>query len=120
MNYNVVIQATDQLRFTLNIELASSTAKPIKTAPAPDAAAKVPAVAGTRNWPNRLPINRAETASARSLLSVFCEIRDMVNGWPTPNEKPAMKTITPKESGVCANAIAPQHKVEMMVLHHSN
>ena len=61
MNYMVVIQATDQLRFTLKIELPSKTAKPIKTAPAPDAAARAPAVAGTKNWPNRLPINRAET-----------------------------------------------------------
>ena len=49
MNYNVVIQATDQLSFTLKIELASNTAKPMKTAPAPDAAAKVPAVAGVRD-----------------------------------------------------------------------
>ena len=71
MNYIAVIQATDQLRFTLKMELASKTAKPMKTAPAPDAAANVPAVAGTRNWPNLLPIKRAETASARSLLSVF-------------------------------------------------
>ena len=71
MNYRLVIQATDQLRFTLKIELASNTAKPIKTAPAPDAAANDPAKAGTRNWPNLLPIKRADTASARSLLSVF-------------------------------------------------
>ncbi len=71
MNYMVVIQATVQLRFTLKIELASKTAKPMKTAPAPEAAASDPANAGTRNWPNLLPINRAETASARSLLSVF-------------------------------------------------
>jgi hypothetical protein len=71
MNYIVVIQATDQLRFTLKIELPSKTAKPMKTAPAPDAAARAPAVTGTRNWPNLLPINRADTASARSLLSVF-------------------------------------------------
>ena len=49
MNYIVVIQATDQLRFTLKIELPSKTAKPIKTAPAPDAAAKEPATAGTKN-----------------------------------------------------------------------
>ncbi len=34
----VVIQTTSQLRFTLKIEVASSTARPIKTAPAPDAA----------------------------------------------------------------------------------
>ena len=71
MNYILVIHATDQLRFTLKIELPSSTAKPIKTAPAPDAAAKAPADAGTRNWPKRFPINRADTANARSLLSVF-------------------------------------------------
>ena len=71
MNYIAVIQATDQFRFTLKMELANKTAKPMKTAPAPDAAAKVPAAAGTRNWPNLLPIKRAETASARSLLSVF-------------------------------------------------
>ena len=120
MNYIVVIQATDQLRFTLKIELASNTAKPIKTAPAPDAAANDPAHAGTRNWPNLLPIKRADTASARSLLSVFCETKDIVNGCPTPSEKPAMKTITPNEIGVCANAIAPQHSVEIIVLHHSN
>ena len=120
MNYILVIQATDQLRFTLKMELASNTAKPMKTAPAPDAAAKVPAVAGTRNWPNLLPIKRAETASARSLLSVFCETKDIVNGCPTPNEKPAMKTIAPKVTGVCAKAIAPQHNVEIIVLHHSN
>ena len=100
MNYIVVIQATDQLRFTLKIELPSKTAKPIKTAPAPDAAARAPAVAGTRNWPNRLPINRAETASARSLLSVFCETSDIVNGCPTPREKPAIKTTTPNEIAV--------------------
>ncbi len=100
MNYKAVIQPTDQLRFTLKIELPSKTAKPIKTAPAPDAAARAPAVAGTRNWPNRLPINRAETASARSLLSVFCETNDIVNGCPTPREKPAMKTTTPKVIGV--------------------
>ena len=71
MNYILVIQATDQLRFTLKIELPSKTARPIKTAPAPEAAASAPAVAGTKNWPNRLPIKRAETASARSPLSVF-------------------------------------------------
>ena len=100
MNYIVVIQATDQLRFTLKMELPSKTAKPIKTAPAPDAAARAPADAGTRNWPNRLPINRAETASARSLLSVFCETNDIVNGCPTPREKPAIKTTAPSESGV--------------------
>jgi len=120
MNYIVVIQATDQLRFTLKIELASNTAKPMKTAPAPDAAAKVPAVAGTRNWPNLLPIKRADTASARSLLSVFCETKDIVSGCPTPSEKPAMKTIAPNVIGVWANAIAPQHTVEIIVLHHSN
>ncbi len=120
MNYIVVIQATDQLRFTLKIELASNTAKPMKTAPAPDAAANDPAVAGTRNWPNLLPIKRAETASARSLLSVFCETKDIVSGCPTPSEKPAMKTIAPNVIGVCANAMAPQHSVEIIVLHHSN
>ena len=120
MNYIVVIQATDQLRFTLKIELASNTAKPMKTAPAPDAAAKPPAVAGTKNWPNLLPIKRADTASARSLLSVFWETNDIVNGCPTPSEKPAMKTIAPNVNGVCAKAIAPQHNVEIIVLHHSN
>ena len=120
MNYIVVIQATDQLRFTLKIELPSNTAKPIKTAPAPDAAANAPAVAGTKNWPNLLPINLAETANARSPLSVFCETRDIVNGCPIPREKPAMKTIAPSEIGVWANAMAPQQIVEIMVLHHSN
>ena len=120
MNYIVVIQATDQLRFTLKIELASNTAKPMKTAPAPDAAARPPAVAGTKNWPNRLPIKRADTASARSLLSVFCETNDIVNGCPTPSEKPAIKTIAPNVIGVCAKAIAPQQSVEIIVLHHNN
>jgi hypothetical protein len=38
-----------------------------------------------------LPIKRADTASARSLLSVFCETKDIVSGCPTPSEKPAIK-----------------------------
>ena len=104
----------------LKIELASNAARPMNTAPAPDAAAKAPAEAGTRNWPNLLPIKRADTASARSLLSVFCETKDIVKGCPTPSEKPAMKTIAPNVIGVCANAMAPQQIVEMIVLHHSN
>ena len=120
MNYIVVIQTTDQFRFTLKIELASKTAKPMKTAPAPEAAASVPANAGTRNWPNLLPIKRADTASARSLLSVIWETNDIVNGCPTPREKPAIKTIAPNVIGVCANAMAPQHSVEIIVLHQSN
>jgi hypothetical protein len=48
------------------------------------------------------------------------ETKDIVNGCPTPSEKPAIKTIAPNVIGVCANAIAPQHNVEMIVLHHSN
>ena len=116
----VVIQATNQLRFTLKIDVASSTARPIKTAPAPDAAANEPASAGTKNCPNRLPIKRAETANARSELSVFCETSDIVKGCPTPNENPATKTIAPNVIGVCANAIATQQSVEIIVLHQSN
>ena len=115
-----VTQAIHQLRFTPKIEVASSAARPIKTAPAPDAAARLPATAGTKNCPNRLPINRAETANARSELSVFCETSDIVKGWPTPNENPAIKTIAPNVIGVWANAIAMQQSVEIMVLHHSN
>ena len=116
----LVIQATDQLRFTLKIELPNSTARPIKTAPAPDAAAAAPAAAGTKNCPKRLPISRAETAKARSELSVFCETSDIVKGCPTPNEKPAMNTMAPSENGVCANAIAAHEITEIIVLHHSN
>ena len=115
----VVIQATDQLRFTLKIDVASSTARPIKTAPAPDAAATAPATPGTKNCPNRLPIKRAETAKARSELSVFWETSDIVKGCPTPRENPAIKTIAPSVIGVWANAIATQQSVEIIVLHHS-
>ena len=80
MNYIVVIQALDQFRFTLKIEVPSRTARAIKTAPAPDAAAILPAAAGTKNCPKRLPIRRADTANARSELSVFCETSDIVRG----------------------------------------
>mgnify|MGYP000403577618 CR=1 FL=1 len=45
-------------------------------------------------------IKRAETANARSELSVFCETSDIVKGCPTPNENPATKTIAPSVIGV--------------------
>ncbi len=50
--------------------VAKRAAIPIKTALAPDDAAKSPARAGTINWPRRLPVNRAETAIARSVGAV--------------------------------------------------
>ena len=92
----------------------------MNTPPAPAEAAIAPAAAGTINWPNRLPIKRADTASARSFGAVFCETRDIVNGWPIPSEKPAMKTIAPNEIGVEAKDIAAHMITETNVLTISN
>lgn len=92
----------------------------MKTPPAPADAAIAPALAGTKNCPKRFPINRADTAKARSLATVFCETKDMVKGWPIPSEKPAMKTISPNSNGVLAKAIAAQAITETIVLTINN
>ena len=101
-------------------EVASNTESAIKTPPAPAAAAIAPALTGTKNCPNRFPISLAETASARSLATVFCETRDIVKGCPIPRENPAIKTIAPKVIGVLAKAIAPQAITETLVLTINN
>jgi hypothetical protein len=101
-------------------EVANKTASPMNTPPAPADAAIAPAAAGTTNCPNLFPKSLAETASARSFATVFCETKDIVNGWPTPSENPAIKTITPNESGVFANAIAAQAMTETEVLTINN
>ena len=87
---------------------------------APADAASAPAAAGTKNCPKRLPIKRAETARARSLAAVFCETKDIVNGWPIPSENPAIKTMAPRVSGVFAKAIPAQAKTETVVLTINN
>ena len=88
----------------------------MKTPRAPVEAASAPDPAGTTNCPNRLPINLADTANARSFATVFCETSDIVKGWPIPSEKPATKTIALSESGVFAKAIPAQASTETAVL----
>ena len=92
----------------------------MKTPRAPADAASAPDPAGTINCPNRLPINLADTAKARSFAAVFCETNDIVKGCPMPSEKPATKTIAPSESGVFANAIPAQASTETEVLTINN
>lgn len=67
-------------QIAVNIELASSAAKPKKTAPAPAAPATAPAETGTMNWPTRLAVNRADMANARSSGAAIRETKDIVNG----------------------------------------
>ena len=100
----------------VNIELANSAASPKKTDPAPAAPAIAPAEAGTRNWPTRFAVNRAEIARARSSGGAIRETKDIVKGWPTPRANPAIATAMPRVIGLRAKNIAAQKIVDAMML----
>ena len=72
-----------------------SAAMDQKTAPTPAPFARNPAKTGRMNWPRRLPLNLAETASALSSALVRIEIKAIVNGCPNPDANPATKTSAP-------------------------
>ncbi len=53
---------------------------------------------------------------ARSIGAVAWETNDIVNGWPTPNAKPAIATMIAKLITFGANAIAMQEMTEIELL----